>query len=101
MSEIIDAKVGNPQNSTSIKSANLSQPWNLAFFQDYIFKKYVNFQSQRVLKWKIAHIWQSTEHKNNKITPKNVLQKGLQSLTDVLQHPVFFYPHSFTAGRPY
>ena len=26
MSEIIDAKVGNSQNSTSIKSANLSQP---------------------------------------------------------------------------
>ena len=26
ISEIIDAKVGNPQNSTSIKSANLSQP---------------------------------------------------------------------------
>ena len=26
MSEIIDAKVGNPQNLTSIKSANLSQP---------------------------------------------------------------------------
>ena len=79
MSEIIDAKVGNPQNSTSIKSANLSQPWNLAFFQDYIFKKYVNFQSQRVPKWKIAHIWQSKEHKNNKITPKNVscqLQRG-------------------------
>ena len=88
MSEIIDAKVGNPQNSTSIKSANLSQPWNLAFFQDYIFKKYVNFQSQRVPKWKIAHIWQSKEQKNNKITPKNVSQKGLKSLTDVLQHPV-------------
>ena len=89
MSEIIDAKVGNPQNSTSIKSANLSQPWNLAFFQDYIFKKYVHFQSQRVPKWKIAHIWQSKEHKNNKKTPKNVSQKGLQSLTDVLQHPVY------------
>ena len=28
------------------------------------------------------------EHKNNKITPKNLSQKGLQSLTDVLQHPV-------------
>ena len=95
MSEIIDAKVGNPQNSTSIKSANLSQPWNLAFFQDYIFKKYVNFQSQRVPKWKIAHIWQSKEHKNNKITPKNVSQKGLQSLTDVLQHPVDIYVHKF------
>ena len=26
MPEIIDAKVGNPQNSTTIKSANLSQP---------------------------------------------------------------------------
>ena len=89
MSEIIDAKVGNPQNSTSKKWANFSQPWNLAFFQDYIFKKYVHFQSQRVPKWKIAHIWQSKEHKNNKITPKNVSQKGLQSLTDVLQHPVY------------
>ena len=88
MSEIIDAKVGNPQNSTSKKWANFSQPWNLAFFQDYIFKKYVHFQSQRVPKWKIAHIWQSKEHKNNKITPKNVSQKGLQSLPDVLQHPV-------------
>ena len=31
---------------------------------------------------------QPKEHKNNKITPKNVSQKGLQSLTDVLQHPV-------------
>ena len=88
MAETIAAKVGNPQNSTSKKWANWSQPWNLAFFQDYIFKKYVNFQSQRVPKWKIAHIWQSKEHKNNKITPKNVSQKGLQSLTDVLQHPV-------------
>ena len=88
MSEIIDAKVGNPQNSSGIKSASLSQPWNLAFFQDYIFQKYVNFQRQRVPKWKIAHIWQSKEHKNNKITPKYVSQKALQSLTDVLQHPV-------------
>ena len=91
MSEIIDAKVGNPQNSTSKKWANFSQPWNLAFFQDYIFKKYVHFQSQRVPKWKIAHIWQSKEHKNNKITPKNVSHKGLQSLPDVLQHPVHIY----------
>ena len=41
MSEIIDAKVGNPQNSTSKKWANFSQPWNLAFFQDYIFHVYM------------------------------------------------------------
>ena len=96
MSGIIDAKVGNSQNSTSIKSANLSQPWNLAFFQDYIFAKYVNFQSQRVPKWKIAHIWQSKEHKNNNLTPKNATQKGLQSLTDVLQHPVccIYFPYT-------
>ena len=39
MPEIIDAKVGNPQNSARKKSANLSQPWNITFFQDYIFKK--------------------------------------------------------------
>ena len=88
MSEKIDAKVGNPQNSTSIKSANLSQPWNLAFFQDYIFKKYVHFQSQRVPKGKIAHIWQSKEHKNTKKTPYNVSVICCQSLPVVLQHPV-------------
>ena len=88
MSEIIDAKVGNPQNSTSKKLANLSQCWNLAFFQYYILKKYVHFQSQRVPKWKIAHIWQSKEHKNNKKTPKNGSHIGLQSWPDVLQHPV-------------
>ena len=65
MSKIFDVKVANPQNSTSIKSANLSQPWNLAFFQDYIFKKYVNFQSQRVPKWK-SPIFDS--QKNTKTT---------------------------------
>ena len=88
MSEIIDAKVGNPQNSTSKKWANFSQPWNLAFFQDYIFKKYVHFQSQWVPKWKIAHVWQSKEHKNNKKTPYNVSVICFQSLPVVLQHPV-------------
>ena len=36
--------------------------------------------------WKIQQ--DGHKHKNNKITPKNVSQKGLQSLTDVLQHPV-------------
>ena len=42
--------------------------------------KYENFHPEKSR--------QSKEHKNNKITPKNVSQKGLQSLTDVLQHPV-------------
>ena len=89
MSEIIDAKVGNPQNSTSKKWANFSQPWNLAFFRDYIFKKYDHFQSQRAPKWKIAHIWQSKGHKNNKKTPYNVSVRCCQSLPVVLQHPVY------------
>ena len=88
MSEIIDAKVGNPQNSTSKKWANLSQPWYLAFFQDYIFNKKIHSHGQRLPKWKIAHNWQSKEHKNNKKTPKNGSHKGLQSLQDVLKHPV-------------
>ena len=51
MSEIIDAKVGNPQNSTSKKWSNLSQPWYLAFFQDYIKKKIIpkakDYQSEK------------------------------------------------------
>ena len=77
MSEIIDAKVGNPQNSTRKKWANLSQPWNLAFLQDYFFKKNIHSHGQRVAKWKIAQIWQSKEQKNNKKSPKNELHKGL------------------------
>ena len=88
LSEILDAKVGNPQNLASKKWANFVQPWNLAFFHDYIFKKYVHFQSQRVPKWKIAHIWQSKEHKNTKKTPYNVSVICCQSLPVVLQHPV-------------
>ena len=44
--------------------------------------KYENFHPEKS--------WQSKEHKNNKITPKNVSHKGLQSVTDVLQHPVWF-----------
>ena len=83
MSKKINAKVGNPQNSTSKKCANLNQPWYLAFFQDYIFNN-KKIHSQ----WKIAHNWQSKEHKNNKKTPKNESYIGLQSWPDVLQHPV-------------
>ena len=90
MSEIIDAKVGNPQNSTSKKWANFSQPWNLLFFQDYIFKKYVNFQSQRVPNWKIAHNWQSNNQKTKRKLQKMCLLQAFKvdQMSDVLQHPV-------------
>ena len=50
---------------------------------------FLNPYAQRVPKWKIAHIWQSREHKNNKKTPKNESHIGLQSWPDVLQHPVY------------
>ena len=90
MPEIIDAKVGNPQNLTTIKSANLSQPWNLAFFQGQIFQLFFHPYAQRVPKWKIAHTWQSKEPKNTKKTPYNVSVICFQSLTDVLQHPVMW-----------
>ena len=65
--------------------------WNLSYFQGEIFQLFFHPYAHRVPKWKIAHIWQSKEHKNNKITPNNVSQEGLQSLTDVLQHPVDGY----------
>ena len=71
------------------KFAKLSQPWNLAFFQGEIFKLFFHPYAQRVPKWKIAHIWQSKEHKNNKKTPKNESHKGLQSRPDFLQHLVW------------
>ena len=43
MPEIIEPKVGNPQNSTNQNLANLSQPWNLTFLEDEIFQLF--FQS--------------------------------------------------------
>ena len=84
MSKIIDAKVGNPQNSTRKKWANLSQPWNLAFFHDYIFNKKYTFpwlKSTRVKKRPYLTVKRAK-------TPKNESHKSLQSWPDVLQHPV-------------
>ena len=88
MSDIIDAKVGNPQKSTSNRWANLSQTWNLTFFHGYIFTKKYSFPWPKSTKEKIAHIWKLKEQKNKKKTPKNESHKGLQSWPDVLQHPM-------------
>ena len=79
------------ENQEIRKFANLSQPWNLAFFQGQIFQLFFHPYAQRVPKWKIAHIWQSKEPKNTKKTPYNVSVICFQSLTDVLQHPVFLF----------
>ena len=47
MPEIMEPKVGNPKNSNSRNWANLSQPWNLAFSEDEIFKLFFNHMSQK------------------------------------------------------
>ena len=78
----------NPKKLEIRKYANLSQPWNLAFFQGEIFQLFFHPYAQRVPKWKIAHIWQSKEPKNTKKTPYNVSVICCQNLPVVLQHPV-------------
>ena len=48
MPEIMEPKVGNPKNSNSRNWANLSQPWNLAFFEDEIFSTFFfNYMPQK------------------------------------------------------
>ena len=47
MPEIIEPKVGNPQNSTNQNLANLSQPWNLTFLEDEIFQLFFYHMSQK------------------------------------------------------
>ena len=56
MPEIIEPKVGNPQNSTNQNLANLSQPWNLTFLEDEIFQLFFQSYVPKVPEWKIAHI---------------------------------------------
>ena len=48
MPDEIELKVGNPQNSNSRNWANLSQPWNLTFFEDESFQLFFfNFIPQK------------------------------------------------------
>ena len=56
MPDEIELKVGNPQNSNSRNWANLSQPWNLTFFEDEIFQFFFQFYAPEVPEWKIAHV---------------------------------------------
>ena len=58
MSEVIEPKVGNPQNSTNQNLANLSlsQPLNLTFLEDEIFQLFFQSYVLKVPEWKIAHI---------------------------------------------
>ena len=47
MPEIIEPKVGKPQNSTNQNLANLSKPWNLTFLEDEIFQVFFNQMTQK------------------------------------------------------
>ena len=77
-----------PEKLEIRKFANLSQPWNLAFFHSENFQLFFYPYAQVVPKQKIAYIWQPKEHKNNMKTSKNESHKSLQNWPDVLQHPV-------------
>ena len=66
----------------------LANPETWPFFRIRFSAKKIHSHGERGPKWKIAHIWQSKEHKNNNKTPKNKSVKGFQSWPDVLQHPV-------------
>ena len=71
MPEIIEPKVGNPQNSTNQNLANLSQPWNLTFLEDEIFQFFFQSYVSKVPEWKIAHIeWSKKSPKHQKKSKK-------------------------------
>ena len=76
----------------------MSQPWNLAIFQDEFLKLFFHFYALGVPKWKIAHNWQSKEPKNIKKTSNNASVTGFQSWPDVLQHPVYVCVDWFRGG---
>ena len=80
------------------KISQFEPPLKSSIFPGLYFEKICSFSKPKSTKVKTLTVKRAQKQQENS---KNVSQKGLQSLTDVLQHPVFFYPHSFTAGRPY
>ena len=57
MPEIIEPKVGNPKNSTNPNWANLSQPWNLTFLKDEIFKLFFSIICHKSTRMKNRPYW--------------------------------------------
>ena len=89
MPEIIEPKVGNPQNSTNQNLANLSQPWNLTFLEDEIFQLFFQSYVSKVPEWKIAHIEWSKKVQNIRKSPKNEGFRGTYCIPPFWEHPVF------------
>ena len=88
MPEIIEPKVGNPQNSTNQNLANLSQPWNLTFLEDEIFQLFFQSYVSKVPEWKIAHIEWSKKVQNIRKSPKNEGFRGTYLIPPFWEHPV-------------
>ena len=88
MPEIIEPKVGNPQNSTNQNLANLSQPWNLTFLEDEIFQLFFQSYVPKVPEWKIAHIEWSNKVQNIRKSPKNEGFRGTYCIPPFWEHPV-------------
>ena len=88
MPEIIEPKVGNPQNSTNQNLANLSQPWNLTFLKDEIFKLFFQSYVPKVPEWKITHIEWSKKVQNIRKSPKNEVFRGTYLIPTFWEHPV-------------
>ena len=97
MSEIIEPKVGNPENSISRNWATLSHPWNLTFFENDIFKLSSYLYGLKVPKWNCAHILLWKKAKNIRKTPKNTCFTAPWLRTTLLNDPV--YAKCCTAAR--
>ena len=93
MSEIIEPKVGNPENSISRNWATLSHPWNLTFLENNIFKPSSYLYGLKVPKWNCAHILLWKKAKNIRKTPKNTCFTTPWLRTTLLNDPVVW-------GRP-
>ena len=89
MPEIIEPKVGNPQNSTNPNWANLSKPWNLTFLDDEIFELFFQSYVPKVPEWKIAHIEWSKKAQNTRKSPKNEWVRGSYINPLFWEHPVW------------
>ena len=91
MSEIIEPKVGNPENSISRNWATLSHPWNLTFFENDIFKLSSYLYGLKVPKWNCAHILLWKKAKNIRKTPKNTCFTTPWLRTTLLNDPVHIF----------
>ena len=104
MPKIIEHKVGNPQISISRKWANLSQPWNLTFFEDEVFRLFFSIICPRSTRMKNRPYWMVKQAQNIRKTPK---YKGFRGVLDwstllrtpcMLRLPQFFYFYEEVGG---